>query len=48
MIYIRYKSEVVQLAVILFQMVKILEESFNGCYKLASHKRWDGEKYREE
>ena len=29
-------------------MVKILEESFDGCYKLASRKRRGGEKYREE
>ena len=39
MMYIRHKSQVVQLAVMLFQMVKVLEEPFYGCYKLASHKR---------
>jgi len=39
MMYIHHKSQVVQLVVMLFQMVKILEESFGGCYKLASHKR---------
>jgi hypothetical protein len=48
MMYIRHKSQVVQLAVMLFPMDIILEESFDECYKLASHKRCDGGKYREE
>ena len=43
-----FVTKVTFIVVMLSQMVKILGESFDGCYKLASHKQRGGGKYREE